>query len=236
MPASVTTRRLALTGVAVAALLGSSSLAGTAAAETKVDRPDTFTSAFTVNAQPGNVINPDGDVAPGEEGTSGTFNFMINSDLEIICYDITTRGVTPPYQSMAKTATHVHQAVKGENGPPRIAFPNPTGDGDVRKASGCLEGPFTTGLEGDDGKDTGEGFTLASIEKDPSGFSADTHTSAFVPGAVRGQLTPMPIGGVETGMGGTAESSSTTTGALAGIAGLGVAAAAAVLVRRRIRA
>ena len=35
------------------------------------------------------------------------------------------------------------------NGPPRIAFPNPvdTGNGQL-KSSGCLQGPFTTGLTG----------------------------------------------------------------------------------------
>lgn len=158
---------------------------------------------------------------------------MINSDLEIICYDITTRGVTPPYQSMAKTATHVHQTVAGKNGPPRIAFPNPEGDGDVRRSTGCLEGPFTTGLKGEDGQDTGTGFTLKSIEDDPSGFSADTHTSRYVPGAVRGQLTSMPVGGVETGLGG-GESES---GAIGVAAAAVFATVAAVLVsRRRVRA
>lgn len=88
----------------------------------------------------------------------GTFNFMINSDSEIICYDITLNGITPPYESGAKTATHIHQAVAGENGPPRLAFPN------------------------------------------PAGFSADTHTANFVPGAVRGQLTLLPAGGADTGV------------------------------------
>lgn len=173
--------------------------AAPAAAETVVDRPDSFTSSYTVAATPDQVVGPDGALAPGEPGAMGTFNFMINSDSEIICYDITLNGVTPPYESGAKTATHIHEAAAGESGPPRLAFPNPEGDG-VLTSSGCLQGPFTTGLEGDDGVDTGEGFSLKEIEANPAGFSADTHTSTYVPGAVRGQLTLLPAGGADTGV------------------------------------
>lgn len=199
-------------------------LALPASAETEVDRPDSFTSAFTVNATGDNVINPDGESVPGSEGT-GTFNYMINSDEEIICYDLTTTGVEPPYESPAKTATHIHEAVVGQAGPPRLAFPNPEGDGEVRTSSGCLQGPFTTGVEGEDGEDTGAGFTLSMLETNPANFFGDTHTEEFVAGAVRGQLTPMPVGGVETGQGGLA-TDGTTSVALG--AGVGLAAATAL--------
>lgn len=223
-------RAAAATGLLV---LGAAAMTAPAHADTAVDRPDSFTSAYTVMATPDAVIGTDGAPAPGAPGTSGTFTFMINSDEEIICYDIKTKGVTPPYQSMAKTATHVHQAVAGKNGPPRISFPNPEGSGDERTSKGCLKGPFTTGIEAD-GKDTGEGFSLKSIEADGAGFSADTHTSAFVPGAVRGQLTKIPVGGVDTGMGGTADKD----GGPAAAFGLGLGATAALgagvlLIRRR---
>ncbi len=232
-----TTRLAGVTGAAGAAALLAVTGAASASAETEVDRPDEFTSAYTVNATPGEVIDPDGNVAPGPEGATGTFNFMINSDEEIICYDITLTGVTPPYESAAKTATHVHDADAGEGGPPRMSFPNPQGDGDELTSSGCLQGPFTTGLEGDDGVDTGEGFSLAEIEADPAGFSADTHTADFVPGAVRGQLTEMPLGGVDTGMGGAVTSDGDATlapaAAVAGV--LGMTAIGAVAVRRRAR-
>lgn len=219
-----------LTGAA-ALLVVSATPAG---ADTLVDRPDTFTSAYTVMATPDAVVDAEGKSAPGEPGATGTFNFMINSDEDVICYDITLDGVTPPYKSPAKTATHVHQANAGEGGPPRLAFPNPTGDGDVLKSSGCMQGPFTTGLDGDNDKDTGEGFTLAQIEADPAGFSADTHTSTFVPGAVRGQLKQVPVGGVDTGMGGAATASNDSTAlAVAGSLGLlGLLGAGTIAVRR----
>lgn len=206
--------------------------AGPAAAETEVERPDSFTSGYTVYATPDQVVGPEGQQGVGEPGATGIFNFMINSDEEIICYEITVNGVTPPYQSAAKTATHIHQTVAGENGPPRLAFPNPEGEGEQLTSSGCMQGPFTTGLEGDNGADTGEGFSLKDIEANPAGFSADTHTSAYVPGAVRGQLEVMPMGGADTGAQVPADQSGAlpltlTLGAL-GVAGLGT-----VLATRR---
>ncbi|MFD1845745.1 CHRD domain-containing protein [Arthrobacter flavus] len=234
----MTTKKARIAAVAgatgVAAVLAVAG-AAPAAAETAVERPDSFTSSHTVAATPDQVVGPDGAMAPGEPGAMGTFNFMINSDSEIICYDITLNGVTPPYESGAKTATHIHETAAGESGPPRLAFPNPEGDG-VLSSSGCLQGPFTTGLEGDDGVDTGEGFSLKEIEANPAGFSADTHTANFVPGAVRGQLTMLPAGGADTGVAMTSpveEAGSVLTLTL-GAAGA-VAVGAVFAVRSRTR-
>ncbi|WP_103528584.1 CHRD domain-containing protein, partial [Streptomyces sp. SM12] len=199
-----TATRRAAVATASAALL-TLGAAGTASAGTEVDEPSTFTSAFTVHADPDTIINADGESVPGAEGGSGEFHYRVNSDEEIICYDLTTRGVQPPYESPAKTATHIHEAVEGEAGPPRLAFPDPEGDGDVRTSSGCLQGPFTTGLTDDDDVDTAEGFSLRQIEDDPESFFGDTHTEEFPAGAVRGQLVEMPVGGVDTGLGGSAD-------------------------------
>lgn len=216
--------------LAAALILG----AAPAHAETEVPEPDYFTSAFTTMATPDQVVNNDGEVTPGTAGASGQFTFRVNSDLDIICYDITVSGISGEYESPAKTATHIHQADIGKPGPPRLAFPNPgpIADGE-RTSSGCIQGPFTTGLA-PEGTDTGDGFTLAQLEANPAGFSADTHTVANPAGAVRGQLMQVPVGGVETGAGGTATSS---TDAVLPIAAGGFAAALAalgfVLYRRR---
>ncbi|MEO9323990.1 CHRD domain-containing protein [Nocardioides sp. C4-1] len=223
--------------VAAGAMIAS---AGPASAETEVDAPDTFTSAFTVMATPDAVIDPDGNPVDGAPGATGTFDFMVNSELDIICYDITTTGVEPPYESMAKTATHIHEASAGQAGPPRIAFPNPEGSGDTRTSSGCLKGPFTTGIEDDAGNDTGEGFTLSQLEADPAAFAADTHTSQFVAGAVRGQLRSMPVGGVDTGQGGLAPDAGGSADDSMLLMGLGLGgvlvAAGGLAARRRARA
>lgn len=207
--------------------------AAPAAAETPVGEPSSFTSAFTAMATPDQVLNADGVATPGEPGATGTFTFRINSDENIVCYDITLEGVTGDYKSPAKTATHIHQAAVGAAGPPRIAFPNPSPVGDgPRTSSGCLQGPFTTGVMAN-GADTGTGFDLAAIEANAAGFAADSHTTAFAAGAVRGQLTPIPVGGVETGAGGSVAESSTATVAGAGAAVSVVAALVGLGVARR---
>lgn len=166
--------------------------AAPASADAEVMAPPTFTSAFTVIATPGAVVDADGMPAPGQPGSGGQFTFRLNSDLDIVCYDITLTGVSGDYKSPAKTATHIHQSVAGVSGPPRIAFPNPAPIGDgPRASSGCLQGPFTTGVV-KDGMDTGAGFTVSQIEANPGAFAADAHTVDFTAGVVRGQLSPIP--------------------------------------------
>lgn len=202
-------------------------------AETEVAEPSEFTSAFTVMATSDQVINNDGVATPGQSGATGTFTFRINSDQEIICYDIRLEGVTGDYQSPAKTATHIHQAAAGQPGPPRIAFPNPAPVGDgPRTSSGCLQGPFTTGVVAN-GADTGDGFSLKQIEANPSGFTGDSHTVTSPAGVVRGQLSAIPVGGVDTGAGGAAASGIHPLAATAAVGGVGLLAAGAVMLRRR---
>lgn len=69
------------------------------------------------------------------------------------------------------------------------AFPNPAGPDERRTSVGCLTGPFKTGVTNmQTGKDTGDGFHVSQIVKNPKGFFTDSHTKQFVAGAVRGQL------------------------------------------------
>ncbi|MBM3716731.1 MAG: CHRD domain-containing protein [Actinobacteria bacterium] len=220
----------------IGALAGAAMLAvgvAPAHAETEVAEPSEFTSAFTVMATPDQVINNDGVATPGESGATGTFTFRINSDEEIICYDIRLEGVSGDYQSPAKTATHIHEAAVGKPGPPRIAFPNPAPVGDgPRTSSGCLQGPFTTGVQAN-GVDTGEGFSLAEIEANPAGFTGDSHTTAFPAGVVRGQLSAIPVGGVDTGAGGSAGGQMDAVGLTAAAGVVGLSVATALLLNRR---
>lgn len=227
--------RLAVTSSVVAAA-GIGLLALPAQADTEVPRPDTFTSAFTVAATPQEVAAPDG--GSGEPASSGTFTFQLNSDENVICYDIELRGVTTPYMSPARTATHIHEAAPGVSGPPRIVFPNPTPEGaEVMTSSGCLQGPFTTGVTADSGADTGAGFTVAELEATPGEYYVDAHTSQFVPGAVRGQFRAVPVGSVAAGLGGQAGGERVLPAPIALSASLLVlAAGAAVAVGARGRA
>jgi hypothetical protein len=224
-------RNTTIGGAAAAAL---TLLAATpASAETSVPEPDRFTSAFTVMATPDQVLNADGVATPGEPGATGRFDLRLDSASNTICYDITLTGVTGEYKSPAKTATHIHQAAAGKAGPPRIAFPNPVDAGNgTRTSSGCMQGPFTTGIMSPQNADTGEGFTVAQIEADPSAFAADSHTASFAAGAVRGQLTQVPVGGVDTGAGGSATSGVDALPLVAGGTAVALAAAGVVLMRR----
>ena len=154
--------------------------------------PFHFTSTFNVVATPDQVVNGTTST-PGEPGAVGYFNFGLNSDLNVICYNITLEGVTGDYQSPALTATHIHEAVKGASGPPRMAFPNPMPISEdpnvVRTSVGCLTGPFVTGLTNSEtGLDQGAGFEVKEIEDNPAGFMTDSHTTKYVPGVVRGQI------------------------------------------------
>lgn len=147
----------------------------------------TFTSTYNVVATPDQVINgttPTG----GLNGAIGYYNLGLNSYTNTICYNITLIGFRGNYTSPAKTATHIHAAKRGATGPPRIAFPNPVGDAKYANSIGCIKGPFTTGINGTNGQDTGTGFTIADIEANPAGYFADVHSSLALPGAVRGQL------------------------------------------------
>jgi hypothetical protein len=150
----------------------------------------TFTSTHAVQATPEQVVNgttPTGGIA----GASGTFHFGINSATNTVCYNITLHNFAGDFSSPAVTATHIHEALVGASGPPRIAFPNPEIFGGitstVRQSAGCITGPFVTGVVVE-GKDTGEGFHVSQIEADPTKFMSDTHSSVALAGAVRGQL------------------------------------------------
>lgn len=163
--------------------------AGTGVAGCPPSGPFTFTSTYHVMAKGSEVVNASSLPAPGPAEAVGFFEYGINSFTDTICYNITLLNVVGAYQSPARTATHIHEAAKGKNGPPRVAFPNPVGDDKYRNSIGCLRGPFVTGVTNPTtGKDQGDGFTLKQIEANPAGFFTDSHTALFVPGVVRGQL------------------------------------------------
>ncbi len=105
------------------------------------------TAEFTVRATPEEV--PD---EGGEPDATALFEFVLDPEDEVICFDVCARGVTPPYESPATTGTHIHVGEPGEVGPPVVVFPDPQprdpdADG-PRTSSGCLPGElaFVTGV------------------------------------------------------------------------------------------
>lgn len=120
---------------------------GSNAAGCPASGPFTFTSTFHIEATPDQVVNGTTNPTPtgGLPGALGFYDFGINSDLDLICYSIKFVGFRGNYQSAARTATHVHAGAKGQNGPPRLVFPNPTGDGNERFSYGCMQGKSSCG-------------------------------------------------------------------------------------------
>lgn len=230
--------RTGIAGAAAAALMFSAAAPATAQ-NAEVAEPDSFTSAFTAMATPDEVVQNDEDAPAGEEGVSGTADFRINSDEDIICFDITLEG-QETFSSPANTATHIHEAARSEAGPPRVVFPDPNGSDGTLTSSGCIQGPFETGVEpDDDGVDAGDGFSLAQIEADPTGYYFDTHGEGFeANGSIRGQLQQVPVDGIDTGAGGTAAGASSTSVPVAplGLGALALAGLAGAFAHRRATA
>lgn len=181
--------------------------------EVPVARPSYFTSTLRTTADGSQVVNAMNASVPGAPNTRAEYVLQINTQEDILCYDITVSGYPEgeEYFSPAKTATHSHVGAFGISGPPRLAFKNPqprksnwarkmmekyggkkhNNKHRVRKSSACVKGPFTTGVLSADGVDTGSasGFTLAALEANPAGYNADFHTGpTYVAGTVRGQL------------------------------------------------
>jgi len=146
-----------------------------------------------IHAIPEEVVDANNTYTGGLKGAYGLYKFGINSKENVICYNITLTGFQGDYVSPAVTATHIHEAVKGKAGPPRLAFPNPVDIGyGKRRSVGCLTGTkdgFVTGVtNAATGKDQGFGFDVKKIEDNPKSFFTDVHSSKAVAGAVRGQL------------------------------------------------
>lgn len=98
-------------------------------------------------------LGSDEVVDGGTESATGTAELVLDPNEEVICFHISVCRVTPPYESPANTATHIHEAEEGEAGPPVVVFPDPrprdpNADG-RRSSSGCLPGElaFETGVE-----------------------------------------------------------------------------------------
>lgn len=211
------------------------SVAGAAPANAVVETPQKFTSAFTVTATPDNVLDSSGLPVEGESGASGSATLRVNSDLDIICWDVTVRGVSGTVAGAGLSGMAIREAPAGYTGPARIAVPNPEGNAAKRTGAGCAQGPFKTGVVGEDGRDTAAFFSLADLEKNPSAYAWDLETTAFPAGAIRGQLVRVPVGGLHTGFGGMQDQGSSVVGTVGGVTSALFALGAGVMMLRRPR-
>lgn len=103
-------------GVAAASVALLVSPGAASGADEPVPEPPNFTSILTSTATPDKVVDDAGRPAPGQPGALGFFTLRVNSQLDVVCYEIVLQGVTPPFESPARTATHLQE------GPPmRVA-------------------------------------------------------------------------------------------------------------------
>lgn len=101
------------------------------------------------------------EVPKGSPHGSGTARITLNASKGQVCYTETWKGIKTP------TASHIHQGKAGTAGAIVVAL--------FSEAShrGCVKASKSV---------------IAAIEKSPSGYYVNIHTSDFAAGAIRGQL------------------------------------------------
>ncbi|CAN5234469.1 hypothetical protein BH23ACT2_BH23ACT2_25990 [soil metagenome] len=168
----------------------------------------------------------------GQEGATGTATLRLDSEAGVICADLQVDGLDADDSFAGAPGAHVHQGGLEENGPIAVFFETP--DDETGMSTGC----FTDFEDGFDAQET-----LQMIEDNPDNWYVNVHSGSFPMGIVRGQLpgggqdqlpTMMetPEGGVDTGAGGTADSSTSLLAYV--LAGGAALAATGFVVRRRV--
>lgn len=104
------------------------------------------------------------------DGRGEVYIFGIDGDPTTLCYVLIVDRIAPA------TATHIHEAPAGQNGPVVVNLAAPA-DGD---AADCL-------TEGEPGKFL-SGQTVAEILANPADYYVNVHNAEYPGGALRGQL------------------------------------------------
>jgi hypothetical protein len=112
---------------------------------------------------------------PGDPDGTGTVQIVGNvgrQTLTTLCYRLSVAGIGTP------TAAHIHQAPAGVAGP--IVVPlDPPIDG---SSSGCVRA---------------DPDLVKDILTNPEKYYVNVHNAEFPAGALRGQLVPVDVGGME---------------------------------------
>ena len=146
---------------------------------------------------------------PGDPDGTGTATLMVDPDQGRICYTLEVANIDPA------AAAHIHEAGPEAAGPIVVTLDEVPASG---TSSGCADV---------------DGALVTDILENPGDYYVNVHNAEFPDGAVRGQLTQMPTGGVDTGGGGTAGVEHTGL-LLAGGLALTVGAGGLLLLGRRV--
>ena len=104
---------------------------------------------------------------PGDPDGTGTAWFWVNYGQMEICYALEVANITLP-----TAAAHIHVAPPTDPGPVVVPLNAPDATG---HSSGCAE--------------VTDAALLKNIVQNPEQYYVNVHTSDFLPGAVRGQLS-----------------------------------------------
>ena len=152
---------------------------------------DAAVGAITVNLTGAEEVP-----GPGDTDASGTSTVYLRTNTNEVCVDISIDGG----MILPATAAHIHQAPRGEAGPPVVPLNAPNENG---LSSTCV---------------VVDEALMQEMVNNPGNFYVNVHNEEFPDGAVRGQMTigaPSSSGGTDTS-GSTETSGSTNTDAAAG--------------------
>ena len=103
---------------------------------------------------------------PGDPDGSGTAEITLNDDDNEVCWDIDVTNITLP-----ATAAHIHVGAAGVPGGIVVTLSAPDASGN---ATGCTDAADAL---------------VDDLIANPGGYYVNVHTSDFLDGAVRGQLS-----------------------------------------------
>jgi hypothetical protein len=106
---------------------------------------------------------------PGDPDASGHASFTLNQGQGTICFDLTWADIDGTV-----IAAHIHPAPAGAPGPVAVPLFMGTTFAGTDSASGC-----NTDVDP---------ALVKDIRKNPENYYVNVHSSAFLPGAIRGQL------------------------------------------------
>ena len=150
---------LLLAALAALALAGPASAAKIGGVD-QGGRP--FSTVLTGEAE----VNNEGVPNQGDLDGTGSATITVNPGQGEVCYELRVMDITLP-----AVGAHIHEGVAGENGPVVVPLAPPDANG---VSSGCTPVSRELALE---------------IIQDPENYYVNVHTSDFLAGALRGQLS-----------------------------------------------
>jgi CHRD domain/S-layer homology domain len=114
----------------------------------------------------GAALNGANEVGGGDPDGAGSAVVHLDHAAGQICYELTVTNIS------SATGAHIHSGSAGVNGPIVVNFTPPDGSG---SSSGCV------------GVDRG---LIKDILVNPSGYYVNIHSTEYLGGAMRGQLSP----------------------------------------------